>query len=53
MPMATAHLLSKALANFLYQAQAPSLVLLAEFIPLCLIVPRLLGSPECMGLFPA
>lgn len=53
MPMATAHLLSKALASFLYQAHAPSLVLLAEFIPLCLIVPRLLGSPEYMGLFPA
>lgn len=33
MPMATAHLLPKALASFLDQAHAPGLVLLVEFIP--------------------
>lgn len=46
MPMANAHQLPKAPVSSLYQVQAPSLVLLAEFIPLCLCVP------ECTGLFP-
>lgn len=51
MLMVTAHQLPKAPASSFYQAHAPSLVLLAELFPLCL--RALIGSPECMGLFPA